>query len=187
MERGFGRWTVVLGLLWPALASAGAATRRGPYGRDTTYLVNESYLNLGALLGLQTREGGVVGALGVEFSVHHFTDSVWGAGVFAQWQSMHGGDSHRFCVGGQVTAPTFQMLGVEAGVAYETADTRRAPTLSLHVAPFVSVGALSLSLRLGLPVHAYPSELPGRRFEGGLNVALKIPIPLKDAPREPSR
>ena len=47
--------------------------------------------------------------------------------------------------------------------------------MSVHAAPFASIGALTLSLRLGLPVYTFPSALPGRRFEGGVNLAIKIP------------
>lgn len=169
---------VVLLGLWPAVAGAGTVTRRGPGGMDTTYLVNETYFNFGALLGLMRRDGHTAGAAGAELSVHHFTDAVWGAGGFAQWQWMGDGGSSRFCLGVQGTAPTYQTLGVELGAAYETPSPTHASTVSVHAAPFASIGALTLSLRLGLPVYTFPSALPGRRFEGGLNLAIKIPSKL---------
>jgi len=161
---------VMLGLFAPCVAQASFLSD----GRFT----DETYFNPGLLLGLAGRDGRLVGALGLEVSLHHFTASGAGFGAFGQWQWM-ALESQRFCAGAQMTSPVFQVLGVELGVAHETGDTRHAGTTSIHVAPFFAYGVATLSLRLGIPFHSRESPLPGRGFEGGLNLALKFPNPVE--------
>jgi hypothetical protein len=57
----------------------------------------------------------------------------------------------------------------------------------VHVAPFISYGVATLSLRVGIPFHASVSSLPGRGFERGLNLTLKIPSLVKGADKARSR
>ncbi len=140
-------------------------------------LRDETYFNPGILFGFARRDGQTVGAFGAELSVHHFLPNRLGVGGFVQAQWM-GRRSGRFCGGVQLTAPEFQSVGVELGGTYETRDTRFAGTTSLHLAPFVSIGAVGLGVRFGIPVHAAASPLPGRGFEWGLNMTLKIPNPI---------
>jgi hypothetical protein len=137
-----------------------------------------TFVTPGLLTGLTPRDSHVVGSLGAEVGFHHFDPSGLGAGGFVQWQWM-ALESHRFCAGLQATSATVRFVGVEGGLEYETADARRAGTFSLHVAPFLSVGVATLGLRLGIPLYSVGSALPGRGFEGGLTLALKAPIDLR--------
>ncbi|ATB27576.1 hypothetical protein [Melittangium boletus] len=160
---------MMLGLFSPSMAQANFLSD----GRFS----DESYFNPGLLLGAAVRDGRVASALGAELSLHHFTQDGTGMGAFGQWQWM-AFSSHRFCAGGQVTSPVYQVLGLELGVAHETGDARHAGTTSVHVAPFFGYGVATLSLRFGIPFHSFESPLPRRGFEAGLNLALKFPSPV---------
>ena len=173
------RGGIALGLLSPVVAHATIMQGR---------FENETYFSPGILMGGALRDGRVAGVLGAEVSVHHINDQGVGVGGFAQWQwmALH---SHRFNGGVQVTSSVQQGLGLELGASYETGDERFAGTASVHLAPFVSFGIVALSLRFGIPFYSsHASSLPGRGFEGGLNLTLKFPNlvePEKNPPPPP--
>ena len=157
---------VLLGLCTPFVARA--TFMNGKFEGET-------YLNPGFLLGAVFREGHIEGALGVEVSVHHFTQEGLGVGGFGQWQ--HLSSSFRLCGGVQVSfAEKAQGFGVEMGAAHEAGDVRFAGTTSVHFAPFVSIGLVTMSFRVGIPFHSSDPSLPGRGVEGGMNLALKLPM-----------
>lgn len=164
----------LLGLLLASPARAGLMT--------DGVLRDETYFNPGILFGFARRSGETVGTIGVELSVHRFLPTRLGVGGFVQAQWM-GSKSGRFGGGVQFTAPQFQSVGLELGGTYETSNPRFAGTTSLHLAPFFSLGIVGLGVRLGIPVHAAVSRLPGRGFEWGLNMTIKIPQPLKKKDR----
>jgi hypothetical protein len=140
----------------------------------------EVYLSAGLLLSGSKRPEGLVPGLGAEVSVHRFLEANphWGLGLLGQWQWM-GFDSHRFAGGLQ---GTYRAFGLELGVAHQTASEARAATTGLHVAPFFTyAGMLTVSVRVGLPLHHdAASGRPGHGYDVGLGLAVKLPLLLHE-------
>jgi hypothetical protein len=114
---------------------------------------------------------------GIEVTYDHFPDGLSrfmipeGAmiGGVAQMQAV--GDHSRFLLGVQGG----EGLGLELGPALETGDGPRGTTLSLHVAPFLSLGVVSVALRVGAPL-APLSSRPMYGTDVAAVLALKAPI-----------
>lgn len=101
---------------------------------------------------------------------------VKGGGVCAQWQRLTPGHE-RICLGGQVF---YNFFGFEMGLARETATQRYGRTTSLHVAPFLSAGIVSVGLRAGIPlVHEVGSGKELRGVDLGLVLTAKLFLPLR--------
>ncbi|MDY7227103.1 hypothetical protein [Hyalangium rubrum] len=130
----------------------------------------------GVLGTLSTRPGGSVTSLGAELSIYKSIPEsripASTVGAFMQWQRV-GSDHHRFSGGIQAGALIF---GMELGGTYETAGEERAATASLHLAPYVSIGYVALSVRFGIPVWTRGDDRPGHGHDIGLSLALKLPI-----------
>jgi hypothetical protein len=134
------------------------------------------FLSAGGLFSATGRPEGFTPALGAELSVHGFLSKKTGIGLFGQWQRVKGEEPHhRFCAGLQ---GTYEFVGLELGATYENSDALRAKTASLHLAPFVSNGVLTASLRIGVPLWHEASALPSHGYDVGGVLAVKIPLPL---------
>jgi hypothetical protein len=132
------------------------------------------FLNVGPLFSLTERPTGRAMGLGLEVSYHDLFDykSGLGLGLFTQWQAM-GKGRHRFGAGAQVT---FWRLGLELGLAHETAGGDQGALTLLQATPFATVGVASLGLRLGIPLSRFEAPRPGLGVELGFVVTLKLPI-----------
>lgn len=132
------------------------------------------FLSVGGLFSETARPEGATPALGAEASLHGFVDNKVGLGLFGQWQRVKSEEPHtRFCAGPQVT---YKFVGLELGAAYEKADGLHATTASLHLAPFISNGALTVSLRVDVPLWHEASETPGHGYDVGGVLAVKLPL-----------
>jgi hypothetical protein len=134
------------------------------------------FLNVGGLFSETSRPEGSVPSLGAEVSLHGFVDKKVGFGVFGQWQRVKSEQSHtRFCAGPQVT---YKFVGLELGAAYEKPEGLHAATASLHLAPFVSYGVLTASLRVDVPLWHAAGDTPSHGYDVGGVLAVKLPLPL---------
>ena len=162
-------WTrvVVLGsaLLFAPLALADLP---GPDAGST-------FLNSGVLLSGSSRPEGFVPGLGAEVSIHRFAEKTVGFGLFAQWQTMEF-EYHRIAGGLQ---GSLSLVGFELGVAHETASDELAATTSLHIAPFVSIGIVTLAVRFGRPLGEKAGTRPRHGSEVGVVLAFKYPHELE--------
>lgn len=133
----------------------------------------DTFLSAGLLLSSSSRSHGGTG-IGGEVTVNALrADAVIkGGGAFVQAEWV-GGDHLRLCGGAQFNILVF---GAELGLARDFAGEDSRAVTSLHFAPFLSVGVLAVSMRLGLPV----GFLSDARAEGGLQLgvalALKVPV-----------
>jgi len=175
-----GAETVLLGvLLFTPVALAG-----GPAPDIKDPSPGDAYVNPGVLLSLSPRFSGSVLGLGAELSYHRFIGpqrmsiGTWGLGGFAQWQVMNF-QYHRLCAGIQGTGgEDLDLLGVELGLAHTTAGDGKAATTSVHIAPFLSLGFATASLRFGLPLPGGSRDQPSHGIEAGFTLALKVPVKL---------
>jgi len=146
-----------------ATASSAAGGERGP----SLTLVSPGYL-YGAMAGHVPARGH-----GVELSVVHVphVEKFIGVGLVGQLQSYNG--THlRTALAGEVI---WEMLGLEVGWAYRRSDSVHAAQHGLHIAPFVSIGVLSLAWRTTIPATTSDDAYG---FESGLALAVKLPIPV---------
>jgi hypothetical protein len=106
-----------------------------------------------------------------------------GVGAFGQVQRYfsEGGAHTRVAAGVQAGGP----VGVELGLAYRGANDKFKSTTGVHVAPYVSIGIVSLALRLTMPIEADPRKTHG--FEAALAVGVKVPIPYGKHPKLQAR
>ncbi len=157
---------LALGLLFSPEASAGGFLS-GPS--------DAAFLNFGPLFSVTGRPSGTTYGLGGEVSLHYYPkgSEIFGVGLFTQLQATN--QEHVRLAGGfQFTALVF---GLEAGLAHEGANENYASTTSLHLAPFISGGYVSLGLRLGIPLSS-SEPVPNYGSDIGLTVTLKYPLPL---------
>jgi hypothetical protein len=128
--------------------------------------------------------------LGLEVSLHGYP---WGQpnvglGLFGQVEAAgRGDDAHhhlRMTFGGQINVVPWSWkitgIGVEVGGCYESSDMDHAGAMGLHVAPFASLGLITLSLPVVLPISTSGSGTE-RGFGLGISATFKIPIPLRRA------
>ncbi|WP_224367926.1 hypothetical protein [Hyalangium versicolor] len=157
---------LVAALLFAPLALASGYTTKGLL-----------FLSAGGLVSGTMRPEGFVPAYGVEASLHGYPREDVGIGLFGQWQEVQGESPHsRFAVGPQLS---YRMVGMELGATYEGGDAQYARTVGLHLAPFVSIGVLTASLRLDVPLWHESRDVPHRGYDVGGVLAIKIPLPLK--------
>lgn len=135
----------------------------------------DAFINPGLFLSLSPHAGSAVIGLGLELSYHQFTnDRGAGFGLFGQAQVMD--DFFRFCGGVQGTTELNLIpVGAEVGVTYATSSLDEAATTSLHLAPFISLGFATASLRFDIPVQGGSPEKPRHPIDVGLVLAVKIP------------
>lgn len=134
----------------------------------------DTYFNIGPLLSLTGRPNGAMTAVGAEASVHHFVghDFAMGFGLFGQFQVTT--QQHtRLCAGVQ---GSLRFAGLELGIATENESQRFASTTSFHVAPFLSMGFATASLRVDIPIPGPEERKPGYGSDIGLVLALKLPL-----------
>jgi len=133
----------------------------------------DTFLSGGLLVSSSSRSHGGLG-IGGEVSVHVLRDdaAAKGGGGFVQGEWV-GGDHLRLCAGAQFNVLVF---GAELGLARDFPGEESRGVTSLHFAPFLSVGIVSVRMPIGLPV----GFLTDDRAEGGLQLgvalALKIPV-----------
>lgn len=119
-------------------------------------------------------------AAGAEVTVVGYPgDGKVGVGLFGQAQT-YSLDHGRYAGGLQVN---YSALGVELGFARRMGSDGYAATNALQVGPFVSVGLVSLSLRLAIPVNEPAGPSPGYGTEVGVSIAFKLPIPIGKEPQ----
>jgi hypothetical protein len=94
----------------------------------------------------------------------------YAVGLLGQWERYQAPGHDRFAIGGQVMAPFY---GLELAYAQRAASGDRLTTHGVHVAPFVSLGALSLAIRATIPVSAMERNY-GTEF--GFTLGVKIPV-----------
>ena len=120
-------------------------------------------------------------ATGAELSLMTYSSHRdWdGVGAFAQLEHYGGdhADFGRWALGAQIGGPVGLELGVDHRAAYED----HAGTTGIHVAPYASMGLLTMALRLTIPVG---TNGPGASYgtEGAWVIGLKLPIPWGDPP-----
>lgn len=155
---------------------------------------SHTFLSLGAIGDVGGRFAGalpgtgVVTAGGAELSVSHWSRKVgemldssrYAFGFFGQVEATNPDGHLRFAGGvqGSVLGASFVGLGTEVGVATEDGRGNYATTLSLHVAPYASLGLLYLALRGEIPLAAMTEG--GSPYGVGLALVLgiKAPIPV---------
>ena len=149
------------------VSTAGAARADEP--DNTVTLVIPGYL-FGAIAGAAPAR-----AHGAELTLLHVTnvDKYTGIGLVGQAQSYDG--SHlRVAVAAEATWACF---GLELGWAMRRSDGAYATQHGIHVAPYLSLGLVSLAVRTTVPVfgdtNAYGWEL-------GFVLGLKLPIPVRN-------
>ncbi|KFE64318.1 hypothetical protein [Hyalangium minutum] len=129
----------------------------------------------GVLFSVSKRPERTALGLGAEVSAWTYPDSEGrSGGGFVQWQSMEF-DHQRFCAGIQ---GSWEVVGMEFGATYETANADRASTLSFHAAPYLSIAVFSVALRVGIPLKRGDDSLPSHGYDVGLAFGLKYPIGL---------
>jgi hypothetical protein len=182
-KRTARRVLLTLVLLGPALAWAQPAEElpgEPPVPHRHTFYEQGDLFLVGGFLGSgSVRPSGLQAAAGFEASIHSFLTDYWGLGGFFQLQGVLGANKHtRGCLGAQTTLGP---LGLELGVVGENGTALAAETWGLHVAPFISLGVVTASLRLGIPLRTERAlrpngeQLPGHGFDLGLVLALKWP------------
>jgi hypothetical protein len=136
---------------------------------------DKAYFNIGPLLSATGRPSGTTYGLGGEMSLHYFPPQSkgQGAGVFAQLQATN--QEHLRLAGG--VQFNFLAFGLELGLAYEDANDDFASTTSLHLAPFISGGVVTLGLRLGIPLSSN-EPLPNHGSDIGVTLTVKLPVAL---------
>ncbi|WNG21685.1 hypothetical protein [Cystobacter fuscus] len=172
-------WKACRGWMWVAgLCASFEALAFSPWLIPASFpQPGDIYLSGGFLFSGTGRPGGAAIGLGAELSLHAFfkAEPIAGVGIFGQWQSING-EHHRLCAGVQATT---LFLGAELGVAHDRAGAEGAATTSLHLQPFLSLGLLSVGLRIGIPVATAPGDKPGYGSDIGLVLSLKLPVPLR--------
>ena len=87
---------------------------------------------------------------------------------------------HRLVVAGEIA---WTGLGVELGYAYLSASSEASSTHAVHLAPFLSIGILSVATPLTIPI-AHVGDREAHPFDLGLMVSIKFPFLLeRDAVR----
>lgn len=145
------------------------------------------FLNLGPVLTITPEpSGGRTLALGGEGSLHYlhpkekclFQEScVLGLGAFAQVQPLGEGQL-RWSGGLQAT---YDIVGLELGYSRELETDDRPGVSGLQVAPFLTLGVFSASVRYTFPLSP---EVRGQRQRGAdvaYMLTLKLPIPLGES------
>jgi hypothetical protein len=117
----------------------------------------------------------IQGVLGAELDYTYYPDDTYalGIGAFTQVHTV-GFDHIRIAFGPQVN---YTLGGLEAGLFIEEGSPDRSTTLGAHISPFVSVGFISLGLRIGVPLHAVDGDRT-YAVDVGLSATLKWPAPL---------
>jgi hypothetical protein len=117
---------------------------------------------------------------GLEVSTMYYASSrsELGVGAFGQAQGYFGDTpTHgRYAAGIQAG----YIVGAELGVAYRQSAGPYGGTTGVQFGPYVSVGFFNVGARFVVPVANGPGESYG--FEGGLVLALKIPVPWGNPP-----
>lgn len=132
-------------------------------------------LSPGVLFSVSKRPARTALGLGAEVSAWTYPDSEGrSGGGFVQWQSMEF-DHQRFCAGIQ---GSWEVLGMEFGATYETANANHASTVSFHAAPYLSIAVFSVALRVEIPLKRGDQALPSHGYDVGLAFGLKYPIGL---------
>jgi hypothetical protein len=123
-----------------------------------------------------------LGLLGGELTFVHYghSSSVEGFGGFLQASTV-GFERARFAVGPQVN---YAILGAEVGAVFDTAAPGRSACVGVHLAPFVSVGYVSIAIQTDIPV-APLSEGPLPRWSLTFAATLKLPILVPGGPLVP--
>jgi len=171
---------------WTRMALVGAVLLCSPAALASTIPLTIDiprgalFISGGPLVSVTGRPWGTAVGTGAEFSVHGFTRTKepLGFGVFGQWQSVNG-DHDRFCGGAQAT---HGVLGMELGMAHEFASDDAMATTSLHLAPFVSLGMMTASLRVGIPVSWAEGDRRHHGADVGLVLAFKLPLRVNGTP-----
>jgi hypothetical protein len=134
------------------------------------------FISPGLAVGFSAHiEDPVQGILGgeLDYTYYPWDPLTVGFGGFAQVQTM-GIDHIRVGFGPQFNLTVF---GTELGVYIEDEDEDSSTTMGLQVAPFVSIGFMSLAFRLGVPFYR-AGAAPAHAVDMGLLITLKWPIPL---------
>ena len=78
----------------------------------------------------------------------------------------------RLMLGGEIA---WTAIGIELGYAYQSASDEASPTHAVHLAPFLSLGVLSIAAPINLPF-AHSGSLDGHPIDFGVLVAVKLPL-----------
>jgi hypothetical protein len=156
----------------PLLASAAVLLAARPAAAEQA----QDFLAAGALFGFSGHiDTPVLGDIGGELSFTHYPDEAFflGIGGFAQAQSV-GIEHWRLAAGAQANGT---ILGLELGGFAEGGDAGHGDTIGLHLAPFVSMGFLSVAFRAGIPLRAV-SKGPAYGTDLGMLFTVKFVAPL---------
>jgi hypothetical protein len=123
----------------------------------------------GAFYGLDTTTSGTEVGGELSFVVTNVAPTT-AVGALLQEGYLQGG-RYRTTLAGELLV--WNVVGLELGGGFDPAGEGRATTATLHVAPFVSVGALALTCRVDVPV---ATTGPGTSW--GTDVALLVSVKL---------
>lgn len=130
--------------------------------------MGSTWVSAGATVGADGADGEEShGHVGTEVTAGHYIGlRGWALGGFAQTQWTFD-VGPRFAAGGQVNK---EWAGLELGGAVQLRTNGQPPSVAIQIAPFISVGVVSLSLRVGIPV-----RLDREPVWVGANLAVKFP------------
>ncbi|MCU0685343.1 MAG: ferritin-like domain-containing protein [Polyangiaceae bacterium] len=155
-----------------ALGGVAALVATQPASADEgTGTLNAGYIFSGVL----GRSGAT--ANGVEATFVYYPDKAlpFGFGPLAQWQS-YGGDEGRWAAGGQFNLGPW---GAELAYARRGSDGSHTATAGTHVATFVSAGIIHLALRTTIVPDPPPSS---HGAEYAITLGIKLPLPIPSYP-----
>lgn len=123
----------------------------------------------------------VLGQIGAELTLNRhrhspdFKETTWIWGGFLQVGAV-GLERARVAFGPQLS---YSVLGAEIGPVLETNTETRAAHTGLHIAPYASLGIVSFSVQVDIPILSLSEgQRPG--VSVGLTGTLKIPMPLSE-------
>lgn len=136
------------------------------------------FLAPGILFGFSGRPGGdqdVQAHFGAELTFTHYPGAPYqlGVGAFTQIYAV-GFDHVRAAIGPQVN---YMFGGLELGLCVEQEDRLNSTSLGVQVAPFASIGFLSISFRIVFPFYGF-GPAPAYTPDLGLAFSFKWPFPL---------
>lgn len=134
----------------------------------------DQFLTVGWLHTFRHGLTGYGNGLELTYTQYPFYESLVGAGAYAQLQSV--GDERRIAlsIGPQLN---YALLGLELGYEYLSSGQGQAESHGVHLAPFVSLGFVSLGWQAVLPfARSGSGDRP--RLQHAVALTVKLPLPI---------